>query len=305
MPNQLRHEALPYRGHEQFVTSAVSVLRDALDRDERLIFLAGGAKLDDVRDGLGTDVDEVTMVATDDHGRNPSRITTMLHSFSAADHGRRALGLSETVLPGLAVPMLQEAQLAESVLNTPALASWAMSITCLYDVNRLDADCQLEMRRDHPVIRGELAPNDDYDADRLASLYRAELSPPTPLTARRFDVDGTSLTKMRQFVRGEARLHGLRDDRVDDLVLATNEIVTNSVRHGGGHCALAVWADTGGAVVCEVRDHGWVRDPVVGRLAPSADAASGRGLWLANHLCDLLQIRSAPGGTVVRLVVDR
>jgi anti-sigma regulatory factor (Ser/Thr protein kinase) len=304
MPNQLRHEALPYRGHEQFVASAVSVLRDALDRDERLIFFAGGAKLDDVRDGLGADVDEVTMVATDDHGRNPSRITTMLHSFSAADHGRRALGLSETVLPGLAVPTLQEAQLAESVLNAPALASWPMSIICLYDVDRLDADSQREMRRDHPVIRGELAPNEDFDPDRLASLYCAELSPPTPRTARPFDVDGTSLTKMREFVRSEACRHGLRDDRVDDLVLAANEIVTNSVRHGGGHCTLAVWQGAA-AVVCEVRDHGWLRDPVAGRLAPSADAASGRGLWLANHLCDLLQIRSAPGGTVVRLVVDR
>ncbi len=303
MPDPLRHEALPYRGHEQFLASAVSVLRDALDRDERLIFLAGSAKLDDVRDGLGADVDAVTMVATDDHGRNPSRITTMLHSFSVMDHGRRALGLSETVLPGLAPPILQEAQLAESVLNAPALASWPMSIICLYDVDRLDADCQLEMRRGHPVIRGELGPNDDFDVDRLAVLYRAELSPPAPAAAPRFAVDGTSLTTMREFVRTEARLHGLRDDRVDDLVLAANEIVANSVRHSGAHCVVAVWAQAS-AVVCEVRDHGWVRDPTVGRLAPSVEATSGRGVWLANHLCDLLQIRSAPAGTVVRLVVD-
>ncbi len=304
MPDRLRHEALPYCGHEQFVASAVSVLRDALDRDERLMFLAGGAKLDDVRDGLGPDVDEVTMVATDEHGRNPSRITTMLHSFSVMDHGRRALALNETVLPGLAAPTLQEAQLAESVLNASALASWAMSIICLYDVDRLDADCRQEMRRDHPVIRGDVGPNEDYDADRLADLYRSELSPPTPSTARRLEAAGISLTKVREFVGSEARTHGLRDDRVDDLVLAANEIVTNSVRHGGGRCVVAMWVDAD-AVVCEVRDHGWARDPIVGRLAPPAEAASGRGLWLANHLCDLLQIRSSPQGTAVRLVVDR
>ena len=109
---------------------------------------------------------------------------------------------------------------------------------------------------------------------------------------------------MREFVRSEASTTALRDDRVDDLVLAANEIVTNSVRHGGGRCVVA---DVGG------RGRGGMRGarsrldprPDVGRLAPPADAASGRGLWLANHLCDLLQIRSSPRGTVVRLVVDR
>jgi anti-sigma regulatory factor (Ser/Thr protein kinase) len=304
MPDRLRHEALPYRGHEQFVVSSVSVLRDGLDRDERLIFLAPAAKVDDVRDALGPDCSDVMLVATDEHGRNPSRITTMLHSFQAMDGGRRALGVNETIHAGLAPAMLCEAQIAESVLNASALASWAMSIICLYDVGELDADCRLEMRRDHPVIRGEAVVNDDYDSDRLAGLYATDLTPPPPQDAIRLEVHGLTLTTMRDFVRAMAVGYGVRPDRVDDLVLAANEIVTNSLRHGGGGCELAMWR-AGDAAVCEVRDGGHIRDALVGRLAPEPDAVSGRGLWLANHLCDLLQIRSSEDGTVVRLAVER
>lgn len=34
---------------------------------------------------------------------------------------------------------------------------------------------------------------------------------------------------------------------------------------------------------------------------PTAEEIGGRGLWLVNHLCGLVQIRSSAGGTVVRL----
>jgi hypothetical protein len=34
---------------------------------------------------------------------------------------------------------------------------------------------------------------------------------------------------------------------------------------------------------------------------PEPGELDGRGLWLANQLCDLVQIRSGAGGTRVRL----
>ena len=52
---------------------------------------------------------------------------------------------------------------------------------------------------------------------------------------------------------------------------------------------------------------------VVGVIAPSnvpafvnplAGNADGRGLWMANQLCDLVQVRSFPGEVVVRLYLD-
>ena len=63
-------------------------------------------------------------------------------------------------------------------------------------------------------------------------------------------------------------------------MLAANEIATNSIRHGGGEGTLLAWID-GDAVVCEISDEGQITDPLVGRRRPPADAAGGRGLWLA------------------------
>ncbi|HUP18100.1 MAG TPA: hypothetical protein VM848_18875 [Acidimicrobiia bacterium] len=44
-----------------------------------------------------------------------------------------------------------------------------------------------------------------------------------------------------------------------------------------------------------------MRQPLVGREYPCKDQPHGRALWMVNQLCDLAQIRSTPGQTVVRL----
>jgi hypothetical protein len=36
-------------------------------------------------------------------------------------------------------------------------------------------------------------------------------------------------------------------------------------------------------------------------VQPTPRAESGRGVWITNQLCDLVQIRSGPSGTVVRV----
>jgi anti-sigma regulatory factor (Ser/Thr protein kinase) len=83
-------------------------------------------------------------------------------------------------------------------------------------------------------------------------------------------------------------------------VLAVNEVATNSIRHGGGVGAARVWrAD--GAIVCEIADAGRIEDPLVGRRRPDAGTIGGRGLWIANQLCELVQMRTFAAGTVVRL----
>jgi anti-sigma regulatory factor (Ser/Thr protein kinase) len=88
------------------------------------------------------------------------------------------------------------------------------------------------------------------------------------------------------------------------MVLVVNEVTTNSVRHGGGTGTLRIWEE-GASLICEVRDRGQILDPLIGRRKPPADRGSGLGLWLANQLCDLVQIRSFPTGSVVRLHIRR
>ena len=200
------------------------------------------------------DADDVTLVATDEHGRNPSRITTMLDSFRAGGDGRRSLGVTETVFAQRTPDAMLEAQLTESVLNSATLQSWPMSVICLYDVSELDDACMREMRRSHPVIRGESSDNADYDARLLDALYGASLPPP-PADASTLDIIDPQLVEMRDFVREHATSYGIAADRVDDLVLAANEIGTNSLRHAGGRCTVRMWSE-GAAAVCEVSTAG-------------------------------------------------
>ena len=76
------------------------------------------------------------------------------------------------------------------------------------------------------------------------------------------------------------------------LELAASELATNSVRHGGGTGTVAMWLEPG-AVVVEFSDAGHLADPLTGRLTPPLDSEGGRGLYLVNQLCDLVQVRSS------------
>jgi anti-sigma regulatory factor (Ser/Thr protein kinase) len=302
MPDPLRHEALPYAGHDAFVSSCVSLAQEALTRDQRMILLAEEAKVADVRDALGPDAEDITFVPTDQHGRNPNRVMTMLDSFQATSNGRRSLGINESISATRSPLALAEAQFADSVLNAAAVQAWSLDVLCMFDTTVLDAPSLTEMRRSHPFVRGQDS-NPDYVPDLATSLFAAALDG-GPDEVVILEIDRPELAEMRRLVRGYATGQGIDHDRVEDLALAANEVVTNSLRHGGGSCRLTVWS-ANSSVVCEVSDSGHITDPLAGRLAPPPSATSGRGLWLANHLCDLVQIRSSEAGTVVRLFMDR
>jgi anti-sigma regulatory factor (Ser/Thr protein kinase) len=108
----------------------------------------------------------------------------------------------------------------------------------------------------------------------------------------------------RYLVFARAANAGLSTERTNDLVLAVNEILSNSVRHGGGTGVLRIWQDDG-SLVCEIEDGGSIGDPLADRRRPNPNQVGRRGLWMANQLCDLVQIRARPSGSVVRLHMRR
>jgi anti-sigma regulatory factor (Ser/Thr protein kinase) len=109
-----------------------------------------------------------------------------------------------------------------------------------------------------------------------------------------------SLQELRHFLADWAEEERLGAERVQKLVLAVNELATNSVRHGGGGGTLRVWREAA-TLLCEIHDDGYIEQPLPGGTLPGPDARGGRGLWLVNELCDLVQIRYSAAGTVVRV----
>lgn len=115
-----------------------------------------------------------------------------------------------------------------------------------------------------------------------------------------FDFDLSRLSEVRAVVRTYAESCGLDPDRVAGFELAASEIATNSISYGGGHGHLRCWRSES-ACVCELQDGGRFELPLGRRLRPAPGETSGYGLWLAQQLCDQVQIRSGARGTVVRI----
>ncbi|MFI0792244.1 ATP-binding protein [Micromonospora rubida] len=122
----------------------------------------------------------------------------------------------------------------------------------------------------------------------------------SPLIAEAFEQ--AQVTELRHSVTSCAHAAGLDGQRLDDFVLAVNELITNAVRHGGGQGWLRMWRHPG-RLVCEVADHG--RGISARRLddrdRPATDTAGGWGLWLARELSDAMEVETGTAGTTVRI----
>lgn len=290
-----RHEALPYAGHDEFVELAAGFLAAGVRADEPGVLITRRPRLRDVRDALGPDADQVRFVDVDVDGPNPALMFSVLHEFVADHAGRRVRGLGDSVHEARTSPALAEVELHELLLGTPACRDWNLWLGCSYNTEVLDEDQLAAMLASHPTDGRDLS------AD-AAECFRQPL-PPRPADAQTFPIDARDLSSIRAVVRTAAVMSGLSEDRVDGFVCAVNEVVTNSVRHGRGPAEFALWS-ADDSLVCEVHDRGQIRDPLAGRLPPPLGRTSGRGLWLANHLCDLVQVRGPVSGTSVRLHIS-
>lgn len=132
---------------------------------------------------------------------------------------------------------------------------------------------------------------------RTAPVNDATRPPHDVAAEQSFTLNG--LAEVRAVVGEQAARLGLSKDRTADFVLAVDEIACNSVQHGGGDGALRLWPEQD-RLVCEISDRGVLDAQYLERDRPATDAVSGRGLWLAQQLCDELQITSTSSGTVVR-----
>jgi anti-sigma regulatory factor (Ser/Thr protein kinase) len=106
---------------------------------------------------------------------------------------------------------------------------------------------------------------------------------------------------VRRFAADRARLAGLSPERTTDLVIAVAEVAANTLAHTSGPGILTVWV-ADGDLICQIQDSGQITDPRAGTRRPdAADPSRGRGLWLVHQVCDLVEMRTGPGGTTTRL----
>jgi anti-sigma regulatory factor (Ser/Thr protein kinase) len=245
-------------------------------------------------------------------GRNPARIIPRWRQFvdEHQDSARPIRGIGEPIWAGRSDAELAECQVHERLLNVAFADGPGWSLLCPYDTDTLEPAVADEARRSHPLLltyNGTSHASDDYlHADLAVTHLRWPLLPP-PADAEPtgFDFDFDTLRTIRDLVADHAKQAGLDNTAAAHFTFAANEIATNSLRHGAGRGTIRLWRDNN-ALICEVADAGHLHGPpLLGRERPPIHQTSGRGLWLANQLCDLVQVRSTPDGTTVRLHTTR
>jgi serine/threonine-protein kinase RsbW len=127
-------------------------------------------------------------------------------------------------------------------------------------------------------------------------------SKPSALLQQEFSAE--RVTSLRHTVRDRAEAAGPTGDELYDFVVAVHELVTNAVRHGGGHGLLLLRRD-GDYLVCDVTDtgRGFPDGVPVNGGPPAADTPGGRGILLAQQLTDALLITDTPAGVTASVTV--
>lgn len=306
--SRFHHEALFYTGVDGFLEGTLPFVKGAIVAGEPVLVAVGDEKTALLRQALGQDARRVNFTDMRLLGNNPARIIPAWQRFleENACGSRPVRGIGELVCRRRSAAEVTECQRHESLLNLAFQDGVAWRLLCPYDLDDLDEDVIEGARRNHPFLDedGISRPSDAYLCGAAApGPFAGALTPP-PAGAGELVFTGDATAWLRRLLGEWAAELELGHERTENLTLAVTELASNSVRHGGGGGTLRMWREEETLLV-EVRDRGHIEEPLVGRIRPDPEQPAGRGLWLVNHLCDLVQIRSAHAGSVVRVHMRR
>jgi hypothetical protein len=295
-----RHEAYLYGGEDDFLAGTVPFVRDGVAAGQPVMVAIRGSRLPALQDALGPDEAEVLFVDMTELGHNPARIIPgwrrFLDDHCATDKPVRGVG--EPIWAGRRPAEVAEAQLHEALLNVAVEPDTPMWLRCPYDVTALTEAALAEAARSHPILveAGNLRGSRSYGGmQHVEDLFAGDLPEPDRPT------DGIALpaapVEVAALVSRHAEAAGVDTEQSWGLSLAIREITAAAVPG----CTLRVWAEPS-ALICEVRDPDPVDDPLAGRVEPVGGEPDPRGLWLANQMCDLVQVRSTADGSTIRIV---
>jgi anti-sigma regulatory factor (Ser/Thr protein kinase) len=303
-----RHEARFCDGFPEELLVAGRFVREGIDSGDRVLVMLNETKVETLRKMLGRDESSVQFVTADDMNANPALLIPLWQTFAdSSKAGGRCRGVTEPVRAGMQDRVLKETQLHESLLNVAFEETSDFMLLCMYDVSNLDSDALRAAHSSHLYVGNDSGPrviSDSYnDAKSSDFPWHDDLSAAPP-NARHVSVSEQSLGLARDALVEFAQGFGMNESAAADCALAGHEVMANSIRHGDGEAELSFWRESE-TMVCEVKDHGNFEDPLAGRTRPGEKERRGRGLWMVNQLCDLVQIRTVPGGTAVRFYMRR
>jgi anti-sigma regulatory factor (Ser/Thr protein kinase) len=300
----LSHLAYFYDDERDYLSYLSAFAIAGLRNTEPVFVAVPGRKAELLRERLGAESHLLRYGAITETGRNPARLIPELRAFIDEHRGRRVRYVSEAIWPGRSAAELREAIRHEALMNL-AFAASAATIVCPYDAGGLAPSVVGGAERTHPAFlrNGRTQSAGGYAGRGVIPADCEGPLPPPPAGARVIGYE-TSLRPVRELVARHGAALRMAGERITNLVIAAGEITANTLRHTGAGGTFWIW-HTGEEIICQVRDQGWIADPLAGRRRRSPED-SGHGLWVVNQVCDLVEIRtSQAAGTIIRLHVRR
>lgn len=300
-----RHEALLYRGSDDFLALTLPVIDQAVEAGEPVLVAIDATKIDMLRQSLGQRERLVSWKDIRGIGGNPARIIPVWRRFvDGHDAARRLWGVGEPVWADRRPEELAEAQRHESLLNHAFDAETPFTLLCPYDTESLAPDVIAEAHRSHPHVGGSGGSAAAYADGEASHSFDAPLSEPAATPAE-LVAEHVRLYGLRAFLAEQ--IDGEQAVRVDDLAVAVTAVAGSmgrpAERSDSSRVRVRAWREPS-RLIAEVSGLRRIADPLAGREWPAPKAGPTRGLWLANQLCDLVEFRSDERGSVVRLHAD-
>lgn len=295
------HPALFYSGADAYLAGTIPYIDAGLNAGEPVAVAVPTLNLASVRNALGACAEHVLLIDMAEAGANPGRIIPgVLHAFADAHLDHRVRIITESIWPGRTETEYPACAQHEALINL-AFTGRSATVLCPYDTAGLDRHMLADARATHPVLidRTGRHRSDQYDPDRVFTDYNQRLPAP-PQSAIERAVEPATLNNARWFLTSYGLKVGLSVTQLIDLEIAVTELLTNSIKHGGGTGTFRVWADDR-HLICDVSDAGHLTDPLAGRRPAKGGERHGRGLLLANHIVDLVRMHTSSSGTTVRI----
>ena len=196
--------------------------------------------------------------------------------------------------------------LSYEVVYNDVIAPYDCPLTCIWDARRHSTLIieNVRLLHNHEIIDGgKLVPVQHVPAlDYLARRNEIPLPPPPADT----DLDLTlsslgGIGSVYTDVRSWAVRQSFSDTAANDIVIAVAEVATNGIVHGDVPVRVSAWRHANTLVVQVDDAGGRPLPPLAGYLAPDAHPDTGRGMWLARQLSDVVKVHTGGGITSVRL----
>ena len=296
-----RHEAFLWNGRADFVDGLLPFIEEGIHGGEAVLVAAVPEHWEWLSDSLGSRASGVQFVDMTRLGRNPARIIPacqqFLNDWSGYERPARAIG--EPMWEGQRPEEVLECQLHEALMNLAVDPEMPFWVLCPYDAGHLDADLLAEASRSHPALTttASYQGSRNYRGHHHAQALFARDLPPMDGPVTEMKMTPRGLAAAADTVTLQGVCGNLSPDQVSNLTHAVRSLAGDSLNRGAQLLTLRLW-DRPDALVCELADSTLIHDLLIGRLEQDS-------VWLANQLCDLVQVRSGNSGTVIRIHVRK